>query len=275
MAKSTFFVTGATGLLGTEVVDRLLTATDSLIYVLVRAATATAAASRLQALWWDDRVLTAAIGHSVIPVATSRVSGWSTRRQTCPTFQLCPMLSNSLFRRFELQVLMNLTARAFRQPSKRVWTLPNDSALRVYAEYTSSQLKSAADEELLQRMNDEAFRLGRRLRRVCLIRNQSAARRFIVALYRNIGIDLVFTDSLPAHGVQSSAGAAHRSSSGVQSLGVRVGRCFFCSYYTPQVCLAVSALDDGIIRGLTGMGRMHFLQCITEGHDHCIATFQE
>ena len=68
MAEAAFFITGATGLLGTEVVRQLLMATDSTIRVLVRAATASEAAHRLQALWWEDQLLSTAIGHRVIPV---------------------------------------------------------------------------------------------------------------------------------------------------------------------------------------------------------------
>ena len=41
------------------------------------------------------------------------------------------LVNNALFRRIELQQLMNLTARAFGKPSQRIWTLPNDEALRV------------------------------------------------------------------------------------------------------------------------------------------------
>lgn len=68
MAEQTFFITGATGLLGTEVVARLLATTDSTIYVLVRAGSETEAAHRLQALWWEDKALYTAIGKQVVPV---------------------------------------------------------------------------------------------------------------------------------------------------------------------------------------------------------------
>lgn len=68
MAEQTFFITGATGLLGTEVVARLLATTDSIIYVLVRAGSETDAAHRLQALWWEEKALYEAIGKQVVPV---------------------------------------------------------------------------------------------------------------------------------------------------------------------------------------------------------------
>ncbi len=68
MVEGAIFLTGATGLLGTEVVSRLLQTTDSLIYVLVRARSEAEAASRLRALWWDDSLLADAVGERVLPV---------------------------------------------------------------------------------------------------------------------------------------------------------------------------------------------------------------
>lgn len=68
MADTQWFLTGATGLLGTEVVSQLLHTTDAAILVLVRAATADAAAKRLRSLWCDDPTLSAAVGRRVVPV---------------------------------------------------------------------------------------------------------------------------------------------------------------------------------------------------------------
>ncbi len=163
------------------------------------------------------------------------------------------MVNSSLFRRVELQMLMNLTARAFGEQSKRIWTLSNNEALKTYAEYTSSRLHSGADEAMLQRMNSEALKTGHLLRKLFFIRNETAAQRLIIALYRNIGISLSFSDKkhLCFH------------------------RCYFSSHYTPATCLAASALDDGIIRGILGLtnGQLHFIQRITEGCQCCQANF--
>ncbi len=68
MVEGAIFITGATGLLGTEVAARLLATTDRLIYVLVRADSETEAANRLRALWWDDDALAQAVGERIIPV---------------------------------------------------------------------------------------------------------------------------------------------------------------------------------------------------------------
>jgi len=68
MAETTFFITGATGLLGTEVIARLIETTDSTLHVLVRARNNAEAANRLRSQWSDDAVLTAAVGSRIVPV---------------------------------------------------------------------------------------------------------------------------------------------------------------------------------------------------------------
>ncbi|MBQ7441633.1 MAG: hypothetical protein IJV52_09025 [Prevotella sp.] len=161
------------------------------------------------------------------------------------------MLNNSLFRRIQLQLLMNLTTRAFGKPAVRTWTMTNDKALQVYAEYTRDHLRDGVSEQLLQRMSEEAYRMGKRLRVLFCLRNPERTMRYITALYWNIGIEL--TGEVPGR--------------------LCFKRCFFSRYYTPAVCLAASALDEGIIRGLAGVGSLTFQQRITEGKDCCKAKF--
>ncbi len=165
------------------------------------------------------------------------------------------MVNSSLFRRIELQLLMNLTAKAFGEPSQRIWTLPNDEALKVYAQYTSKRLSAGADVAVIERMNSEAFKMGNLMRQLFFVRRESTAQRLIVALYRNIGISLSFTD--------------HQQ--------LIFNNCYFSRFYTPAACLAASALDDGIIRGLTHQKdcRLCFSQRITEGCHCCQASLQK
>ena len=163
------------------------------------------------------------------------------------------MVNSSLFRRIELQLLMNLTARALGQKPKRIWTLPNVEALRAYAEYTSSNMPTDADESVFERMNTEAYKMGQLLRRIFMISNDTSAQRLIVALYHNIGIQMSFGSS--------------------QQLCFH--RCYFSSFYTPQTCRVASALDSGIICGISGLPSKHlqFSQRITEGCKCCRAQF--
>ena len=68
MAEKAIFITGATGLVGTEVVAHLLATTHCTIYALVRADNDDDAQRRLRALWADSELLTAAVGQRVLPV---------------------------------------------------------------------------------------------------------------------------------------------------------------------------------------------------------------
>lgn len=164
-------------------------------------------------------------------------------------------INNSLFRRVQMQLLMNLTARAFQKPSKSIWRLSHAEALKEYANYTNSHLSSTADNELLKRMNSEAYKMGHLLRLLLLVRSQTYAQRIVMALYKNIGINMSFN---------SDGRICFHS-------------CYFSRLYTPTTCKAASALDDGIIRGITGKQSSHlcFSQRITEGCNSCIAKFEQ
>lgn len=161
------------------------------------------------------------------------------------------MVNSSLFRRIELQLLMNLTAHALDQKPKRIWTLPNAEALRAYAEYTSSNLQTNADKTIIKRMHTEAYKMGQLLRQLFLINNEGRAQRLITSLYHNIGIQLSF--------------CSHQQ--------LCFQRCYFSSFYTPQICEIASALDSGIICGISGLPAKHlqFCQRITEGCNCCRA----
>lgn len=156
-----------------------------------------------------------------------------------------------MFNRIISQKLMTLTARALQQPPERIWTLTGPEALQAYAVFTATHLSGGVSDQLWQRMNSEAYRMGATLRRRLLIRRQSTAQRLVRLLYRQIGIDMQFE----ADGT------------------LRFNSCYFSRHYTPAVCRAASALDDGIIRGILGLpkGRLHFSRRLTEGCPHCSA----
>lgn len=163
------------------------------------------------------------------------------------------IVNSQWFRRIELQQLMNLTARAFGVAPIRLWPLPCDEALRVYAAFTRNNLQQGVDRRLLQRMGEEACKMGRLLRLGFCVRHQTDVEQLTTALYRHIGIQL--EGHIPGE--------------------LCFRRCFFSQYYTPETCLAASALDEGIMRGLTGNGKLTFQQRITEGCACCKAVFNK
>ncbi len=60
---------------------------------------------------------------------------------------------------------------------------------------------------------------------------------------------------------------------GISSGEIEISRCYFSQFYSPQICELISSLDEGILAGLAGDGRLTFSQRITEGRDCCKALF--
>lgn len=52
---------------------------------------------------------------------------------------------------------------------------------------------------------------------------------------------------------------------------VRIGCCALARGYSPEVCLALSATDEGVVAGLWPGARLEFETRITEGREACVA----
>ena len=149
----------------------------------------------------------------------------------------------------QLQILLNLAARAFHTPGKSVWRHAPAQALREYAEFTADcTRRGGAKPETLYR---EAFDLGQRLRRLTGFTDAADVERLIFYLYRNLQISM--SGRLPG--------------------GITVRKCYFSGFYTPEQCALMSAVDSGVIAGLLGGGTLTFTRRITEGHKTCAACF--
>lgn len=153
--------------------------------------------------------------------------------------------------KIEIQLLMNATARAFHHKPRRVWTLPCADALPAYAACTRDWLlRYTGDPAAIQaEMYREALRLGRLVRRLTFFLSDQGHARLVFALYRGIGITM--QGQLPGE--------------------VQVSRCCFSSYYTPEMCRLIAAMDDGVVSGIMGGRKLRFSQRITEGCACCKA----
>ncbi|MBR1633497.1 MAG: hypothetical protein IJ682_00385 [Lachnospiraceae bacterium] len=154
-----------------------------------------------------------------------------------------------LFVRLELQILLDTTARAFAVPSRRIWQLSAQNALRAYAAFTTECMQNASIRP--GRLYRTAFALGHRLRRLTGFTDDAELSRLVVLLYRGIGITI--DGHLPGE--------------------IAVPSCFFSRYYTPKQCALMSCVDAGVIAGLYGGGRLVFTERITEGCQQCLAEF--
>jgi ferredoxin len=158
-------------------------------------------------------------------------------------------------RRHELEELFGRTAAAFGRPvpparGRTVRTRLGEFA-RATSDWTESALAVGEELEAIEaRLYRSARHLGRVYRARLGIASLADALTAARAIYRGLGIDL--------------AGDPRTG-------GIVVRRCMFARFYSARVCGVISALDRGLLAGLTGGGELAFSERITEGSSCCRA----
>jgi hypothetical protein len=133
--------------------------------------------------------------------------------------------------------------------------------LEGYARFTREAAVRALERgenipALQARLREQARSLGARMRRRLRLRSRVQAMAAARALYNFINIDF-----------QADPDGE-----------ILVHRCFFRHYYSGPVCRLISALDEGLLAGLSGavdgQGTLRFRERLTEGAECCRADFQ-
>lgn len=168
-------------------------------------------------------------------------------------FRACP---RRFVRRGLLRALNAATAAAMGRSPAPVAGLGFRERLRAYAAFTASAAHEALEREgdiagVRTRLRARAHRLGRSLRDRLHLSDMGEAMAAARVAYGAIGIDFV----------------------GDEQGRITVRSCYFSRFYSPEVCGLVSALDEGLLAGLAGDGRLAFEQRITEGAECCRASF--
>lgn len=165
-------------------------------------------------------------------------------------FRACP---RRLVRGGILRALCAATAAAMGREPPRSTGLGYPERLRAYAEFTAAGAREALERDgaaaLRDRLRARAYDLGLGLRRRLHLLATSDAMAAARVLYGAIGIDF----------------------EGDAQGRITVRSCYFSRSYTPEVCRLISALDEGLLAGLSGGGRLTFRRRITEGAEHCRA----
>ncbi len=164
------------------------------------------------------------------------------------------ILSGRIGISIELHVLLRETAKAFGVEPPRAHRLSAADLLELYARFTAAEARRALadgeDKKLLYRRLYRRFRrLGTRVRKLFRPKHKQDCLAIVTLLYHNIGI----TISEPA------------------PKEFEVSNCYFSSFYTPEVCGVISAIDSGIFAGVYGGGRLKFDERITAGREVCRA----
>jgi hypothetical protein len=149
-------------------------------------------------------------------------------------------------------MLFEATADAFQTAPPSSRDLSFDECLTRYARFTREQADNAilqgGESEAQSRLFRNAYRIGRQFKSDYRV-NAAEVMRMGALVYKMLGIDF--------HGRPGG--------------DIVIRRCFFSSYYSGPVCRLISSLDDGLLVGLAGGGRLSFTQRITEGNECCLA----
>jgi hypothetical protein len=160
----------------------------------------------------------------------------------------------ALVRRAILRELIAAIARAFERPCPPISDLSAEEllacAIDVSNRWSEDTLGAAADRSQAERrLFSEAFALGRRANRRLRIETEEEGLAAAGVLYEAIGIEFR----------PGRAGA------------IVVPRCAFARVYEQGVCELMSAVDSGLIAGLTGAAGLRFTERLTEGAPACRA----
>jgi len=159
-------------------------------------------------------------------------------------------------KRKRLKQLFTLTAEAFGSNTPRMEGISLDEILERYARFTRKEAEKSisrpeAREKVRERLYLNAFTLGCELRRKYRIRTLRDALRMGRIIYKVLKIDFC----------------------GDGARGIVIKKCFFSNYYSAEVCALISAIDEGIMAGLTSGLRIRFIERITDGNECCRAYF--
>ncbi len=155
-----------------------------------------------------------------------------------------------------LSQLLAFTAAAFQCQPPATRGLSLAERLRQYALFTRDQVEAHIQGErdlgaLQERLYWCAYQMGRRHGKMLQVQSAGEVMALGRVLYRLLDIDF--------------RGSAQGE--------VAITHCYFSRYYSAQVCGIMSAMDRGLVAGLSGGGRLVFSSRITEGQPCCRARF--
>ena len=155
-----------------------------------------------------------------------------------------------------LNELFTITARAFECALPPLRGFSYAELLKQYALFTRAEAEKSIQhnhdlQAIRNRLFDQAYQMGHELRKKFNISTDEEVMELGQRLYEILGINF----------------------QGNKQGLVTISRCFFSEYYSSQVCQLISALDEGVLAGLSGGGQLNFSQRITDGNNCCLAQF--
>jgi hypothetical protein len=156
-------------------------------------------------------------------------------------------------RRRKLEMLLAATAEAFQVETPSTRGLPYPDVLELFARFSAEQanksIQAGSQIQTRERLFLNASRIGKQMRANFNVTTPEEVMRTAELAYRILKIDL----------------------EGQPSGEIEIKECFFSAYYSGRVCRMISALDEGILSGLSGGGKLSFSARLTEGSQSCRA----
>jgi hypothetical protein len=153
----------------------------------------------------------------------------------------------------KLELLFDAAADAFQVATPSTRGLSYNNCLVLFARFTQEQtlrsIKQGSQIKVQSRLFQNACRIGRELKTDFHINTAEDVMRMGTLVYKLLRIEF--------HGEPQG--------------NIVIKRCFFSSYYSSDVCRLISSLDEGLLSGLAGGGKLTFSKRITEGNECCRA----
>ncbi|MQY76206.1 MAG: hypothetical protein GH155_01080 [Spirochaeta sp.] len=170
--------------------------------------------------------------------------------------QLAQIYIPGFIKKKRLEELFYITADAFNCAIPDTRGSSCKELLKRYALLTrdaaEKSIQHSKELQLIKRdLYENAYRLGKRIRKSLCIRNAAEVKAISRLLYNIMGIDFQW-------GSESE---------------ILIKECYFSRFYSSRVCRVISSLDEGLLSGLSEFGKLCFYQRITEGNDCCKAHF--
>jgi hypothetical protein len=152
-----------------------------------------------------------------------------------------------------IKELFSLTAAAFEVEAPDLSGQTYEELLKEYACFAKAESDKILKDtqrtaEVCSRLRKHAVEIGLRLKHDLKIKNYNDVLAASRIFYRILGIEF----------------------SGDTVGNITIRTCFFSSYFSAKNCGLISALDEGVAKGLSG-GELKFTQRITDGKECCKA----
>ena len=160
----------------------------------------------------------------------------------------------SFLKKWELRRLFKITGEAFGVVPPPAEKMSLQELLDEYALFTRYEVERVGDaipqcDRIKKYLFDHAFQIGLEYKSLFGITSSRDAMYAARIMYRILGIDF----------------------QGWETGEIEIRSCLFGRYYSSRTCRIISALDAGLLAGLSGGGRLEFMERMTEGGACCRA----